>query len=198
MRYVFLILLLFPLPALSAEDCTMLGWHFYCDPEEPAAPEAEPIAPKIIQIPVPVPDAREKIKKIQETLDKLKAEAILNPTPANLKSYITFQREQLDRASVFSDQWRRVIWQNPEMDYDLIRPTGTLAKRAWSDERKLTTANTLANLSSRYGLFYFFQGTNCPQCVAFEAALKPLADKHGLHVMAITMDGTPVFSLVHY
>ncbi len=187
MTWMFLLLALISSPAYAAESCNTLGWHFYCDPEkEPAAPEAE----REVALP-PAPDSRARIKAIGDKLDELKATAIINPTPENLKSYISFQREQLDRASTFSDQWRRVIWQNPEMDYDLIRPTGSLAKRAWSDARKQTAATTLANLNSRYGVFYFFKGKDCPQCLAFETALKPFTDKHGLHVMAITLDNTP-------
>jgi len=187
MKRALLILLLTSSPASATEDCNTLGWHFYCDPAKaPAAPEAKPEQ----KLP-PAPDSRAQIKAISDKLDSLKATAILDPTPENLKSYISFQREQLDRASTFSDQWRRVIWQNPEMDYDLIRPTGSLAKRAWSDERKQIAATTLANLNSRYGVFYFFKGNNCSQCQAFETALKPFTDKHGLHVMAITLDDTP-------
>ncbi len=190
MKRALLIMMLASSPALAAEDCNTLGWHFYCDPanEEPAAPEAikETPTPQM-----PAPDSRAKIKAISDKLNDLKATAILDPTPENLMAYIRFQREQFDRASTFSDQWRRVIWQNPEMDYDLIRPTSSLAKRAWSDQRKKTAATMLANLNNRYGVFYFFKGNECPQCQAFEAALKPFTDKHGLHVMAITMDGTP-------
>jgi len=187
MKRAFLLLILISSPALAAEDCQTLGWHFYCDPaKEPAAPEAKPE----LMLP-PVPDSRTQIKSIRDKLDDLKATAILDPTPQNLIAYINFQREQLDRASTFSDQWRRVIWQNPEMDYDLIRPTGSLAKRAWSDERKQIAATTLANLNNRYGVFYFFKGNDCPQCQAFETALKPFTDKHGLHVMAITLDDIP-------
>ncbi len=196
MKHALLPLLLISspaMPAMAADDCTSLGWHFYCDPEkEQEVPEAKPQR-ELPPVPAPVPqmDPRERIKLISDKLDKLKATAILDPTEENLTAYISFQRQQLDRASTFSDQWRRVIWQNPELDYDQLRPTGALAKRAWSDERKRTSATTLANLNSRYGVFYFFRGNDCPQCLAFETALKPFTDKHGLHVMAISLDGTP-------
>jgi conjugal transfer pilus assembly protein TraF len=189
MKLMLLLLALIASPAYAAENCTTLGWHFYCDPAK--EPEAAPEPKQPIAIQPTAPNARARIKAIGEKLDELKASAILDPTPQNLIAYIRFQREQLDRASTFSDQWRRVIWQNPEMDYDLIRPTGSLAKRAWLDARKQNAAVTLANLNDRYGFFYFFKGSNCPQCLAFETALKPFADRHGLHVMAITLDSTP-------
>lgn len=190
MKRIVLLMMLVSSPAAALEDCRTLGWHFYCDPsveEEvpvPPEPQTTPELPSIEP-----PDARARIKTIREHLDELKAEAILDPSSANLIAYIGFQREQLDRASTFSDQWRRVIWQNPEMDYDLIRPTGSIAKQAWSDLRQQVTATTLADLNNRYGIFYFFNGKDCPQCEAFETALKPFIEKHALNVMAITLDG---------
>src|SRR3546814_3599648 len=63
------------------------------------------------------------------------AQAILYPTPANVTAYIRFQREQLDRASLFSDVWQRALWQDPALDYTLERPVGALAKRQWQDAR---------------------------------------------------------------
>ena len=189
MKHVLLLLLLSSSPALAADDCDILGWHFYCDPvQDPVPSETKP---EQVATPAPAPDSRARVKSIREQLDTLRATAVLDPTPENLISYIRFQRQQLDRASTFSDQWRRVIWQNPDLDYDQLRPTGALAKRAWSDARRRTSATTLANLNSRYGVFYFFRGNNCPQCQAFETALKPFTDRHGLHVMAVTLDGVP-------
>jgi len=193
MKYLLvLIVLLHPFVSHASEDCNTLGWHFYCDPEQE---EAQTLTHKKEVIISTAIDPREEIKAIQERLNLLKATAIMNPSPKNVANYIRFQREQLDRASVFSDQWRRVIWQNPEMDYSLVRPTNALAKRAWLDERKAQAATTFANLHERYGLFYFYKGVDCTQCTALENALKPFAEKHNLHVMAVTLDGTasPVF-----
>jgi hypothetical protein len=33
----------------------------------------------------------------------------------------------MDRASVFSDVWRRVIWANPELNYQLRNPSNNAA-----------------------------------------------------------------------
>jgi len=188
-RALTAVLLLTASPASAAEDCRTLGWHFYCDPAK--ADETQPKTPPSPNtVPESAPDPRDTIKAIRDRLDHLKATAILDPTEANVAAYIRFQREQLDRASVFSDQWRRTVWQNPDLDYDLIRPTGALAKRAWSDARKQNSAEVLAALPERYGVFYFFKG-DCPPCRAMETALKPFTETHGLHTMAVSLDGSP-------
>jgi len=106
----------------------------------------------------------------------LKARAIIEPTPQNVTAYIRFQREQLDRASLFSDVWQRAIWQQPELDYTLERPVGTLAKRQWQDARAAERDTIMAHLSDRYGLFYFFAQT-CGACEVMSPIVKAVADR---------------------
>ena len=99
-----------------------LGQWFYCVKPKPA--EASPSA-----TPEPQMSAAERIATISKQLDELKARAILEPTEANVIAYVRFQREQLDRASTFSDTWQRALWQNPDLDYTLQRPVSTVGKR---------------------------------------------------------------------
>src|SRR3546814_17419766 len=73
--------------------------------------------------------ASERLAAISKQLDELKARAILEPSEQNVTAYIRFQREQLDRASTFSDVWHRTMWQNPELDYTLQRPVRSEARR---------------------------------------------------------------------
>src|SRR3546814_14270015 len=87
---------------------------------------------------------------ITRQLDELKAKAILDPSEENVIAYVRFQREQLDRASTFSDTWQRALWQNPDLDYTLQRPVSTVGKRAWLDNRRADRDSVLASLSQRY------------------------------------------------
>jgi hypothetical protein len=103
--------------------------------------------------------AAEELDAITGKLRELKAQAILHPTPENVAAYIRFQREQLDRASLFSDVWQRALWQDPALDYTLERPVGALAKKQWQDARAAERDAVMAGLSARYGLFYFFAQT---------------------------------------
>ena len=127
---------------------------------------------------------------VTKELDELKARAILEPTDANVIAYVRFQREQLDRASTFSDTWQRALWQNPDIDYTLQRPVNTVAKRAWLDIRKADRDQVLTNLGQRYGLFYFF-AQSCAACDVFSPILRSVTDSHRLAVMAVSMDGGP-------
>lgn len=160
-----------------------LGQWFYC--AKPKTPEARQQAQQVPEI-----SAAERMAAITKQLDELKARAILEPSEENVIAYVRFQREQLDRASTFSDTWQRALWQNPDLDYTLQRPVSTVGKRAWLDNRKADRDAVLTNLSQRYGLFYFY-AQSCGACELFAPILKSVADSHRMAVMAVSMDGGP-------
>ena len=157
-----------------------LGQWFYCT--RPKVPERPSLVPQA--------SAAERMAAISRELDELKARAILEPTQENVIAYVRFQREQLDRASTFSDTWQRALWQNPDLDYTLQRPVNTVGKRAWLDNRKADRDTVLTNLGQRYGLFYFY-AQSCGACEIFGPILRSVADSHGMTVMAVSMDGGP-------
>lgn len=159
-----------------------LGYWFYC-----AKPKAEKPRKEDLQQPQ---TATEQLDAVTATLRELKAKAILEPTPANVTAYIRFQREQLDRASLFSDVWQRAIWQDPELDYTLQRPVSTLGKRQWQDDRNAERDAAMARLSQRYGLFYFF-AQSCGACEVMSPIVQGVASRWRITVRAISTDGGP-------
>ena len=166
-------------------DERKLGSWFYCNSEEAkrkAREQARPASPAI--------PATERMAQITAQLDELKARAILEPTSENIVSYIRFQREQLDRASLFSDVWQRAIWQDPALDYTLERPVGALAKKQWQDARAVERDAVMAGLSQRYGLFYFYSQT-CGACEVMSPIVRAIADRWRITVRAISTDGGP-------
>ena len=160
-----------------------LGTWFYCErPKEDAAATTPAMAASV--------PAAQRLKAISEQLEELKARAILEPTTENVSAYISFQREQLDRASSFADTWRRAIWQNPDLDYTLERPINTLGKRTWAAAREQQRDSALAAISERYGVFYFYS-SSCAACEVFSPIMKGVADRYGMTVMAVSVDGGP-------
>ncbi len=158
-----------------------LGYWFYCTRPRPAeTPEPPP----------PAASATSQLDAITAQLRELKAKAILEPTPANVATYIRFQREQLDRASLFSDVWQRAIWQDPELDYTLQRPVSTLGKMQWQDARSAERNTVMAQLGARYGLFYFF-AQSCGACEVMSPIVQSVASTWRIAVRAISTDGGP-------
>jgi conjugal transfer pilus assembly protein TraF len=159
-----------------------LGYWFYCT--RPKPPEQD------TAVPAPSASATSQLDAVTATLRELKAKAILEPTPANVTAYIRFQREQLDRASLFSDVWQRAIWQDPDLDYTLQRPVSTLGKRQWQDARTSERDTVMGNLSQRYGLFYFF-AQSCGACEVMSPIVQGVASTWHITVRAISTDGGP-------
>jgi conjugal transfer pilus assembly protein TraF len=169
-----------------------LGTWFYCSKPKAKPKDAAPTSP-----PAPTETATERLDKVTAELRELKAMAILEPTTEHIEAYVRYQREQLDRASMFSDVWQRAVWQKPELDYTLQRPVGTVAKRQWLDTRKVDRDQALNRLGERYGVFYFF-AQSCAACEIFSPILKSVTDSHGLHVMAVSTDGGPSTVFTRY
>ena len=164
-----------------------LGWHFYCDREEqresepPAQPESPPAAAESHP-------ATDRILAMRRALEEVRAEAILDPTPAKVAAYLRLQQETLQRAAAFSDAFRRTVWAAPELDYTLKRPVGALAKQVWSDERRQARDRALASLKDRYGLIYLGHA-GCAGCRVFGPLLRAFATRHGLDVLAVSLTG---------
>ena len=164
-----------------------LGTWFYCErPKEAPRAAASPVA-----------SARSQLAAISANLEELKARAILDPSAENVTAYVRFQREQLDRSSLFADVWQRALWQDPGLDYTLQRPVSTLGKRAWIDQRKTDRDLAMAKLSGRYGVFYFY-ASSCGACDIFAPILKAVSDRYGLAVLAVSMDGGPTATFPNY
>ena len=166
-----------------------LGWHFYCDRQDR---NEERVAP---QPATPSSDversATDRIQEMRRALEEARAEAILDPTTANVTAYLRLQQETLQRAAAFSDAFRRTVWATPELDYTLKRPVGALAKRLWSDERRADVAASLARLGERYGLIYLGHA-GCAGCKVFGPLLRAFATRHGLDVLAVSLTGEPL------
>lgn len=166
-----------------------LGQWFYCE-----KPKPKPETAAQVQANIP---AAVRLKAISEMLDELKARAILEPTTRNVQAYISYQREQLDRASDFADVWRRAIWQNPELDYTLQRPINALGKKTWTTQRTAQRDAALAAISQRYGVFYFYS-SGCAACEVFSPIIRGVSDRFGMTVMAVSIDGGPNAAFPNY
>jgi len=165
-----------------------LGWHFYCDRQEEEPQRVEPAPAPPPPSPGPAQSASERIEAMRKALEEARAVAILDPTTENVAAYLRLQQETLAKAAAFSDAFRRTVWATPELDYTLRRPVGALAKQVWSDQRREDRDAALAGLSERYGLIYLGRA-GCAGCKVFGPLLRAFAQRHGLDVLAVSLDG---------
>jgi len=127
-------------------------------------------------------------KEIREELDRLKDEAVINPTKDNVRRYLEAQQYVMEKGSVFADVARRVVWETPTLDYSLRRPTNALAIQGFKEVRREKREAAIARVAAENGLFFFFR-SDCPYCHQIAPILKYLQDAHGIEVFPVSLDG---------
>jgi len=195
-RILLIILVLCSNTAFAMGDhCKVsnLGWHFYCDPEKEAEEEIKEEVKEELPQSVPVANSPEdylaRRDAVRKELQWKAARAILEPTNENIIDYIRTQRDKaLNPSNVFTEKWKRALWTTPDLDYSLKRPVSTIGKQVWVDKQNIVKAKSIHKLNERYGVFFFYQST-CIYCQRYAPILREFANKHGVKVMAVTLDG---------
>jgi conjugal transfer pilus assembly protein TraF len=173
----------------SVWRCDEAKFNWYCDAEDepmqrrPASPTMQQPVAKRIEI------------KDLKTAEQMRAElkrredlAVMNPTDRNLKDYLELWQLTQEKGAVFADNWRRVVWQTPELDYSLKRPTNNAAIKTYDATREANEEQQLRMLAKDHGLIFFFR-SDCPYCHAMAPVLKMLSQKYGIEVLGVSVDG---------
>jgi len=160
------------------------GWY---PPERVERPALEPPTPS------KVPERKDirtltSTKEIREELDRLKDEAVVNPTMDNVRRYLGAQQYVMEKGSVFADVARRVVWETPELDYSLRRPTNALAIQGFKEGRREKRDAAIARVAKENGLFFFFR-SDCPYCHQLAPILRHLQEAYGIEVFPVSLDG---------
>lgn len=169
----------------SVWSCDDAKFHWYCDndPHGTTDPEKPPAKMKSKE-----EAALEELERMRKALEAKRALALMQPSPENLKAYITAQEALMDRASVFSDVWRRVIWANPEINYQLRNPVNNAAIQVRDSERTQKERSSLKEIAKEWGMFFVFR-SDCPYCHRMAPALKLLSDTYGITIFPVSLDG---------
>ena len=167
------------------------GWHFY----EELASEDEP-APQPRTPPAPKPPAKApelvEFERLQKTLEEYRNIAILRPTEANVRRYMELEAKIVSQASYFADVAQRVAWATPELDPTLQgRPVNAKALEVFEQQQLAARSRSVAELGKDHVLFFFFR-SDCPYCHAVAPTLGAFEARHGINVVAISIDGGPM------
>jgi conjugal transfer pilus assembly protein TraF len=126
---------------------------------------------------------------MQKRLDDLKRIAVVNPSDANMRAYMGYQRFVMDKSAFFADSWQRLVWKTPELDYSLSgRPTNSFAIDAFDTRVRDKQRSAIQALARTHGLFFIFR-SDCPYCHKFAPVLKRFEQKYGLTVFPVSLDG---------
>jgi conjugal transfer pilus assembly protein TraF len=157
------------------------GFLWYA-PAKP--PEAEPA-------PAPKKKTYEQMsnKELGKEIERLLAVAVEKQNPEAVKEYLFLQQYAMDRASRFSDVFRRAVWTTPELDYSLrSRPTNAMALASYDAQRDGKRAAATEQLGRTHGLFFYFR-SNCTYCHQLAPILRMFERNHGIEVFPVSLDG---------
>ena len=172
---------------------TWRGWHFYEDPEPEFEHRAPPPPPRPAPPPSkPVPTKRAELiefERLQKALEETRHIAVMRPTEANVRRYMELEAQVVSRASTFADMAQRIAWSSPELDPSLQgRPVNAKALEVFDQLQMEQRSESIGALGRDHVLLFFFRG-DCPYCHAFAPTLQAFQARHGVRVVAVSVDG---------
>jgi conjugal transfer pilus assembly protein TraF len=179
---------------------TWRGWHFYELPEPPPpVPTRTPSPPKPVDHARPAPPAPPAaparpaellaFEQLQRALEDARHIAIMQPTEPNVRRYMQLEAAVTNRASAFADMAQRIAWADPALDPTVQgRPVNARALEVFDHLQSAGRGRSVAALAADHVLLFFFRG-DCPYCHAFAPTLEAFQQRHGLKVLAISLDG---------
>ena len=169
-------------------------FNWYCEEEARPPPKPKEAAKPATSAKSKEEIAVEELEKIRKDLDAKRALAVVHPTPDNIKAYMAAQKVEIDRASFFADVWRRVLWQNAELNYELKNPMNNSAIKVATRERKVKETRTMTDLAREWGLFFFFRG-DCSYCKHMVPTLQWITRQYDMTILPISLDGATIDGL---
>jgi conjugal transfer pilus assembly protein TraF len=116
----------------------------------------------------------------------------MRPTEANVRRYMELEMQVVSRASYFADVAQRVAWATPSLDPTLHgRPVNATALDVFERQQQTDRSASVAHLGQDHVLFFFYR-SDCPYCHAFAPVLQAFEARHGLQIVAISVDGGPM------
>jgi conjugal transfer pilus assembly protein TraF len=158
------------------------GWHWYEEPGEDESSEKE--------------DPTAEVNAVKMTIQHALNQAIIHPTESNVKNYIALQNQLSNQSSQFASVWKKVLVENPEYDYSIEHPTNNIARQIENDQLNAKELDAITRLAKNSGLFFFYKST-CPYCKKFAPIVKAFAERYGLVVVPITIDGVDLPEFPH-
>ena len=154
-------------------------------------PPPPPKLPPVAKPPAKAPELVE-FERLQKTLEEYRNIAVIRPTEANVRRYMELEAKIVSQASYFADVAQRVAWATPELDPTLQgRPVNAKALEVFEQEQLAARSRSMAELGKDHVLFFFFR-SDCPYCHTVAPTLAAFQVRHGINVVAISVDGGPM------
>ena len=125
---------------------------------------------------------------IRKTGERLFETALLFPTRENVRAYMEHQKRVIERSERFARVWKRVLWESPALDATVENPVSAAGAEISRSLRK-TERDAVIGRVSRAGKLVFFFRSDCPFCRGQAEVLRTLEGRHGIGILAASLDG---------
>lgn len=139
-------------------------------------------------------DGRLTVEQVRKRGERLFEAALLSPTKENVRAYMEHQKRVLERSEEFARVWKRVLWESPALDSTVDNPVSAAGAEISRDLRKTVREGVIEKIS-RVGKLVFFFRSDCPFCRGQAEIIKTLERRHGIGVLAASLDGTGLHPL---
>ena len=133
-------------------------------------------------------DRRLTVEQVRKKGERLFEAALLSPTKKNVKAYMEHQKRVLERSEEFARVWKRVLWESPALDEAVDNPVSAAGAEISRNLRKTARDGVIGKIS-RVGRLVFFFRSDCPFCRGQAEIVKTLERRHGIGVLAASLDG---------
>ncbi len=127
-------------------------------------------------------------EEIRKRGERLFEAALLSPTKKNVRAYMEHQKRVLERSEEFARVWKRVLWESPALDETVDNPVSAAGAEISRNLRKTARDRVIGKIS-RAGKLVFFFRSDCPFCRGQAEIIKTLERRHGIGVLAASLDG---------
>ncbi|EAA7680427.1 type-F conjugative transfer system pilin assembly protein TraF [Salmonella enterica] len=162
------------------------GWQWY----NPNAGEQEPEPASALspQERLASMSPSEQKKVLQQATREALDTAILYPSAENFRRFMMLQNFWTDRATDFTQTSKLARLKYPELDYNVKRShyNGSVAARL-TEEKKVQSA-VISQVAQRYGLFFFYRGSNAVDNL-MAGVIRTFCEDRGITLMAVSVDG---------
>ena len=173
------------------------GWFWYEEPPPPPPPKKKPEdVPPAVGQPATPQEAPLSVEWIRNNIDRLRDQAINNPTKENVEMFLYVHKYMMDLSERFAYTYRAVAESNQALDETISNPVTAVSRRQISDATEQAQSKIIQGLADKVGLWYFFQST-CQYCLRQNPILDFLRQDAPLSILPISLDGLPMVDGSH-
>ncbi|WP_068470621.1 type-F conjugative transfer system pilin assembly protein TraF [Candidatus Protochlamydia phocaeensis] len=171
------------------------GWAWYEDVDEDKKLEEIPVSAPIPSSPVLTTETKlapvEEIAKVRKELEEKLAEALLQPNPENVATYMKLQKRWIDQSGLFAQTWAQVLLENPSLDETVKFPISQYGIQVQKQILQEQKDALIRQLAQERGLFFFYEGKS-KASIIFAMVVKEFAKRYGWTVLAVAIDGIKI------